>query len=206
MTKRRGPSTAAELIAELNADPEFIAKQRERNVDIFQRTAALKIEQEPLLADLRAVDVRVQSVWDLLNRRNDYKFAIPTLLAHLQRPYSDVIRGGIARSLAMPDAAYAWHLLVDEYRKLPAPSKGQGLGAKNGLAVALSATSSDEVMAELIALAKDRSHGSSRILLLPGLRRSKLPVAKEAIEHLAEDDQLALEINSWNRKGRRPRS
>jgi hypothetical protein len=74
---------------------------------------------------------------------------------------------------------------------------GVRLGAKSGLAVALAATATDTVMDELITLAKDRSHGSSRLLLLRGLRKSKSTMAKRAIEDLASDPELAKEIASW---------
>jgi hypothetical protein len=74
------------------------------------------------------------------------------------------------------------------------------LGAKSGLAVALAATATEDVMDRLIDLAKDRSHGSSRLLLLKALRRSKSTVAKRAIEELASDPDLAKEIASWKRK------
>jgi hypothetical protein len=60
------------------------------------------------------------------------------------------------------------------------------------------------VIDELIALAKDRSHGSSRLLLLRGLRKSRTPAAKKALEELASDPELSKEIASWRRVRRTP--
>ena len=57
----------------------------------------------------------------------------------------------------------------------------------------------DAVVEELIALAKNRSHGNSRLLLLRGLKRSKSPAAKRALKELAFDPVLAKEIASWKR-------
>jgi hypothetical protein len=77
---------------------------------------------------------------------------------------------------------------------------GIRLDAKSGLAVALAATATENVMDELVALAKDRSQGESRVLLLRALRKSKSAVAKRAIEELASDPDLAKEITSWRRR------
>ena len=78
------------------------------------------------------------------------------------------------------------------------------LGAKSGLAAALAETVTDDSIDELIVLAKDRSHGSSRLLLLRGLRRSRAPAAKKALEELASDPELSKEIASWRRVRRTP--
>ena len=71
------------------------------------------------------------------------------------------------------------------------------MGPKDGLANALAATVTKDTIDELIALAKDPAHGSSRLLLLSGIRRSRTPQAKKAIEELAFDPALAKEIASW---------
>jgi hypothetical protein len=53
---------------------------------------------------------------------------------------------------------------------------------------------------ELIELVKDPSNGRARVLLLRGLRRSKQPQAKQAIEAVAFDPDLAVEIASWRKR------
>src|SRR3977135_965128 len=96
-----------------------------------------------------------------------YPTAIPILLKHLLLPYSDVTRETLARILAVPDARSAWPILASDYRKAPLGEEtGSRWGAKSGLAVALASTATEGVMGQLIDLAKDRSHGSSRVLLL----------------------------------------
>ena len=179
------------------------ARQQER----VERSARLKVEEEPILLDLRAVGCNVESVWDLVNTSAKYSQAIPVLLRHLLIPYSDRTREGIARSLAVagPEVRQAWPLLVDQYRKAPmglgiiAPGdkKEYRLGVKDGLACALSVAVTDETLSELIELAKDRVHGESRVLLLSALRQSRNPLAKQALDELAGDPALAKEIASW---------
>jgi len=169
-----------------------------------ERSVRLRAEEEPMLADLRGTGFDVESVWDLVNTSTPYPSAIPVLLKHLTRGYSDRISEGIARALAVPDARNAWPLLVAEYQKAPTGEEnGVRLGAKSGLAAALSAIATDGVIEELVTLVKDRTNGSSRLLLLNGLRKSKSSIAKTAIDELASDPELEKEIASWSRKGKR---
>ena len=87
-----------------------------------------------------------------------------------------------------------------EYCKAPmGEENGIRLGAKSGLAAALSAAATDDVIAQLASLAKDRSDGDSRLLLLNALRKSKTSVAKDALEELADDPALQKEIASWGK-------
>lgn len=76
---------------------------------------------------------------------------------------------------------------MDEYRRTEA--------------VALSGASDDSVVQELIDLAKDKDNGSSHVLLLLGIKRSRRVEARQATIELAVDPQLAKEIKSW-RTGR----
>lgn len=179
------------------------ARERER----VERSARLRIEEEPILAELRKIGWDINSVWDLVNTSSKYTDAIPILVKHLVLPYSDRTRAGIARALAVPEAKQAWSILVEEYRNAPtgmgiiAPdeTKQFKLGAKDGLACALSVAVTDATIGELIDLAKNRTHGKSRLLLLSALRKSKNPLAKQALEELANDPDLEKEIRSWRK-------
>ncbi len=168
-----------------------------RNQQIEERSKRLRIEEGPLLADLRAIgfDPGVKSVWDLVNTTEPYPEAIPVLLRHLTRPYSDRIKAGIARALAVPDAVHAWPILVAEYKKA---EEGQENGLrrwyKEGLGVALAAIATDAVLGEVISLIKDTSNGSSRIFFLRPLCKSKNPLARQTIEELKDDPDLKKEI------------
>ncbi|MET4800109.1 hypothetical protein [Bradyrhizobium sp. LB11.1] len=206
MTKRRQPVTAAELAAKLESDPEFMARKRERDLALAERTARFKEEQAPIVSELLAAGVGVNFLSDLIMRSVPYPAAIPVLLKHLVLPYSDPTLETLARILAVPDARYAWPILVAEYRKAPSgyENGARRRGAKDGLAVALAATATDSTIDELIALAKERSHGASRVLLLRALRKSRNAAAKQAIEELSTDPDLEKEIASWRkRSGRR---
>lgn len=177
-------------------------------VERIQRSARLRIEEEPLLSELREVGWNCESVWDLVNTSKRYPEAIPVLLKHLQLPYSDRTREGIARSLAVREAKSAWPIIVSEYKKAtigwgikaPGDKRKFPLGAKDGLACALRAAVTDETLEELIALAEDPTHGESRLLLLAALRRSRSASAKQALNRLASDPDLKKEIASWRKR------
>lgn len=202
MVKKR--ESTEEWWARLQKDPEYIKRRQEQDRLTAERAAKYRAEQAPLVAELRQAGLDVLSVLDLVKAPSGYEEAVPILLRHLQLPYSDATRETIARALALPAARYAWPTLVDQFKKARMDEEtGITSGAKDGLAVALAATATDAVVEELIALAKDRSHGTSRILLLSALRKSKNALAKKALEELSSDPDLAIEIASWHKKRRK---
>ena len=187
--KKKKESTA-EWWAKLQADPEFIAQKKERDRVFAERAAKFSAEQAPLLAELRSAGLNIQDVSDLINTSDRYESAIPILLKHLLLPYSDVTRETIARSLAVPDARYAWPIFAAEFKKVTVNEKR----VKDGLAVALAATVTEDVLDDLIAIAKDSSHGDSRLLLLRALKKSKGDKGKQALRDLLSDPVLGKEI------------
>lgn len=189
--KSSGPKTAAELMAELQADPEYVAERQRRDEDLRRKTAEWRAAEAPLVEELRTAGFEVESAWDLVNTSTPYPAALPILLEHLGRPYPDRVREGIARSLAVRDAKFGWETLVRLYRDEPA-----GSDAKHGLAAALAAVSDDDVVDELVSLAGDPAHGESRILLLRGLKRSRAPRAHAALEGFSEDPVLGQEARA----------
>jgi hypothetical protein len=184
---KRKEITAAELMARLNADPEWVARKKERDEAIQRKHDEYVRAEAPLVEELRAAGVLVNSAWDLVNTPNVYLQSLPILLDHLQRPYPDAVRDGIARALAVPNAKFAWSLLVMLYRQ------ERERRTKSGLAVALSNIADDAVIDELIALARDPQHGVSRVGLLDGLRRTRLPQARRALMEFGTDPFLKKE-------------
>lgn len=170
----------------------------ERRGQENERKAATWNELErPLAEELQAAGFDVGSAWDLFNRKQPwnkqerikpYAEALPILLKHLGFNYPPAIREGIARAMAMRESRFAWHDLVRFYRD------EESNRAKDGLAVAIAAAADSSVLDELIALAKDREQGSSRLLLLSALARSTLPKARAALMELGTDPELEQEV------------
>jgi hypothetical protein len=195
MTKK---ITAAELMARLHADPEWVAARAREEVDRERLTDELRSAEGPLVNELKAVGSDVKSVWDLVNTSVPYPNALPILLEHLQRPYPVPIREGIARALAVPPAKFGWLVFVKLFRE------EQEKRVKDALAVAIANTADDDTIKEVIALARDKQLGASRKLLLRALERLKSPLARTALSELDSDPELHPEVqNILRRIGRR---
>ncbi len=204
--------TSEELMRAKLTEPERALLREivaERDEEIRFTVELIRIEAAPYHAELAAAGV---TTWELANSHGKspkYDVAIPIMLKHLQMPYSDTIKDSIARSLAVPLPAVrkAWPILVREYRNAPTgmgyrvrgAKRQRRLGAKDGLAVALSVAATVDTLPELIELASDPANGESRVLLLFALRRSKSDIAKQAIARLVSDPVLTKEISAWKK-------
>jgi len=191
------PTTAAELMAELEADPTWVADRDVREAARQEQMAELRRAQAPLLAELAAVGYCVQSVWDLVNTATPYPGALPLLLDHLQRAYPIPVREGIARALAVRDANFGWGVLLHLFR-IEVEER-----VKHGIAVALAATADDSNIGDLIGLVSDPRHGTSRVLLLEPIARSREPEAQAAFASFSKDPVLVKEIGFIERRRQR---
>jgi hypothetical protein len=113
---RRLGVAAAEPMAKLEADPAWVAAREAEDRQVELDEAASREQQAPLLADLAAVAVGVADVWDLVNTSEAYPTAIPVLLEHLHRDYEEGILEGMARALAVTDAAPFWDEVMELFR------------------------------------------------------------------------------------------
>lgn len=194
------PTTAAELMSELEADPAWVARRDAREAVRQRQVAEWRRAEAPLLADLMSVGHHVKSVWDLVNTATPYPAALPVLLEHLKRSYPISVREGIARALAVPDAKSGWDALLQLFRI----EKDERV--KNGMAVALAAVADDSNIGEVIELVRDPQHGSSRVLLLEPIAHSREPEAQAAFVLFAADPFLAKEAGLiMGRRKRRKR-
>lgn len=175
-------------MARLNADPDWVAARAAEEEERETRAAEWRAAEGPLVEELRAAGFDVQSAWDLVNTSAPYPGALPILLKHLQRPYPDVVREGIARALAVEPAKFGWQVFVRLFRE------ERNKRAKDGLAVAIANTADDSTIDEVIELARDRQLGPSRKLLLRALQQSRVPVARTALAELDADPELHAEV------------
>src|SRR4051812_9459209 len=102
MPKRQPAVTAAELAAKLQADPEFVARQQEREIALAKHVARHREEQAPIVLELLEAGIQIRFLADLIMSSAPYPTAIPILLKHLILPYSDITRETLARILAVP--------------------------------------------------------------------------------------------------------
>jgi hypothetical protein len=198
--------TASELMAQLEADPDWVAKRaaREQEFDRLgdERNRAL----EPVTVELCAAGFDVESPWDLYLHK-PYDRAIPILVRHLKDPsYDETARAAIARALAVPEARGMWLDLVDLYRR----TDRQQDQLKQALAAAIAVTAERSVANELITLLFDADLGSSRVLLLSALTRLRLPntwpLITAALSDADLDQEAARMLHQRELRARRKRS
>lgn len=167
---------------------------------VFEALKELYREGEkPIYDDLSILDLEKDKWGNPLNDVKGFKKAVPVLLAHLHKPYIQRIREYIARKLATPIAKDAWNDLVDLYLREPACDAEGRKDAKDGLAVALAAVVTRKTLGQLIEITRDTRHGSSRILLLTGIRRFRIDEAKNAISSFADDTDLKIQVARYQK-------
>jgi hypothetical protein len=205
------PIQPGSIFEELANDPKYQAMRKRKEAEHAERVEAFRKDQEPIGKELEELglhvrfqhtpfDIReelVTHIGHLTGTSDRYPEAIPILLKHIDKDYPDRVKECVARALATPDAKYARDRIVAKYESVPAAEEK---GFKDGLAVAVLALSDDGDFEEIVQLLRDRRHGSSRVLLLTYLQKSKRPEAAAVIEELSLDPDLAIEIKSWRRK------
>lgn len=182
--------TAAELMAELEGDPEWVAgreqedREREGRMEVYDRAAAL------LRGELAQAGFEVESIDDLRHRGGNYEAAIPILLEWLPRTDDADVKESIVRNLtvqwAKPRAA---PLLVDEFRR--AGDASHEMGLRWAIGNALAEVADDSVFEEVAVLAKDPRWGRSREMLALALANMKDPRAVKVLRDLLADEEVA---------------
>ena len=194
----RKPRTAAELMQELQSDPDDVSRRRARDERRREVEEELRAAEAPLVRELREAGVDVSSVWDLVNRAEPYPTALPILVHHLSRSYPDHVREGIARSLAVAgEADRLWGDVRRHYEREPVATR-----AKDGLAVALAALVDDERVGDLVRLLEDARHGESRVFFVRPVGESGHPRAESVLDDLTGDPHVAREIMIVRRTSR----
>ena len=181
-------TTAAELLARLNADKEHFSKRKELDQALLERQKAFELSEGPVVADLRAAGVEVNSAWDIVNRKESFPLAMPVLRKHLELDYPPKVREGIARAMSDSAARPFWDDLVRLY-KLENEDN-----VREAIAVALCGAAGPEELDELISLSLDPANGKSRIVLIWALeQRISIALAEPVLAALAKDPVTELQ-------------
>jgi hypothetical protein len=187
---REKPISAAEHLALLHQDPEWVARKAERDTRLKEAQERSRREQAPLLTDIRNVGVDVDSVWDFVNTADKYPAAIPVLLHHVTLPYSKRIKEGIVRALTVnyagPDVLRE---LIRQFRN-ETDDSANSLKWVLGNAISEVATPADADT--IIGLATDPTHGEARDMItqrLPRVVKDKMRL-REVLQHLMQDKQV----------------
>ena len=191
--------TAAELMAELNSDPDHLARVKAQEEARQKLLADRAEEASPVLGVLASAGIEVQSIWELSSGEKTYPTAVPVLLEELKKDYPEHVREAILRALATPDARSRWNELVDIFEKntVNLPPSIRYLAA-----LVLSGAADDTVLDDVIRLINDKRLGFDRVPLLLALVKSKSSKAKMTLLKLRSDPDLGKEVKKMCRLAR----
>lgn len=196
--KRRTGTTAGEVIARQQADPEYWRRFAAAEPERYARVQELLRAEQPIVADLRAVGFDIASVWDLVNTSVPYPAALPVLLRHLEKGgYPDRVMESLGSAIAVRPAAFAWDTLRELYLK------AAGRGEEEGLAVALAAAATPSHLDALIALLREESRGDTRIHFLRAIKRVGRTRGAQVLEDLRDDPMFGREATALTKRRRR---
>ena len=152
-------------------------------------------EEDSLVVDaLRAIGMRVESIYDLVNTKDPYPEAIPVLLDILPRVGNDRIKEGVARALSVREARpIAARPLIQEFLSVPSGTESEK-HTKWAIGNALSVVADDSVFEEVHALCEDRQHGWTRSGIVGAMRNMKKHRAQAiaALTSFLDDEELAV--------------
>ena len=177
--------TAEELMAQLARDPEY-AKRRQADEQTRQTKVAQNMrDAQPVVDNLAAQGLSIQTIADLFNNKLNYKAAIPTLLEWLPRVSNPEVKEDIVRALsviwAKPSAIEP--LLVEFER---ADDSGLRWAVANGLAV----VADDSAFSRISDWLRDPRYGNAREMLAVALGNMRDPRAFDLLIELLKDEEI----------------
>lgn len=144
--------------------------------------------EQPILAQLALAGYQVGSLSDLRDSGLRYRKAVPIMIAALSEVSDPRLQMELVRALSVPWAKpEATGPLIELFRRVDDSTVGSLRWAVGN---ALDVTWSDAHFDDLVSLARDRSFGRAREMLVLGLGRSKRAEAPDVLIELLEDSAV----------------
>jgi hypothetical protein len=184
------PKTAAELMAELQKDPDYLARARFREQQQRANTEAYAKAAGPLLTELDQAGFRVGSIGELRQRETPYHAGVPILLRWLPRVDHPPLKEDIVRTLSVPWAGpSAAPALIAEFKRAGTDDPA-GTSLRWAIANALAVVADDSVFEEIVRLVQDTRSGKAREMLALALGNMKDPRAVGVLTDLIGDEEV----------------
>ena len=191
MTKRAGQITAGELMKQLESDPEYLARLAEHESWKQKNRARFQAITAPIIQDILAAGLRIESLDDLINTGYAYPEAIPVLLKHLPRPYPPDVKDAIGRSLTVKEAKGFGRVVLDEFKRTDGLKEST---LKFTLANTLWKIADASLVEEMIQEVDRQENGEDgRTRLIDALGRFSDPRILEGARRWVKDPSLAKE-------------
>jgi hypothetical protein len=194
----RRRKTAADLVAahrrRMRKDAAYRAEVERHQAENAEDVRQSRGEQLPLLADLHAAGIELDTVWHLYKHPEARAQAIPVLLEHIVRDYPDRVLEGIGCGLCNRAARPWWNEIKDLYLATDTEI------VRDRLAAALGICAARAQYEDLLAFVPNQSLGETRIYFLRPINRIGNRMepgrGRAVIEPLAADPVLGKEATA----------
>lgn len=181
-------------MAELEQDPEYQARREAQAADVAALAAQRRQVRQPLIEDLRSVGVDVSDTDELHKQPGSHAVAIPVLLAHLRRDYSERVLEDIGNGLPFKPDPIWW----DDFKHLYLTTQSDAV--RDRLAAAMGGCARRAHYEDLLAFLRDSDLGSSRIYFLRPINRIGNRIqagqGRSVIETVADDPVIGKEARA----------
>lgn len=174
----------------LRSDSDYLRSIEEGRMSDERVRAAHCADARPLLDELRAIEMRLDSLWDLVNTRQPYPAAIPVLMKYLDRMALIKNREAIVRALTVRESKGVADIALVEFLsglKPAATFEEHQLVWLIGRALAFAASA--RTLPRIAALTVDSRYANAREGMLVALRRWRDPLAVDAIARLLDSPE-----------------
>jgi hypothetical protein len=190
----RKRETNAELAARLNSDPGYLGRVAVREAERELRKERLRKELVPLVEEVRALGLVVDSLWELKQRPSDLRAAFPVLLRHLKRPYSKDALWSIANAFETREARPYWDAIVSLYEGTTDDPETREETWRSRLASAISEMAAKSDLPVLERLLRNPALGEGRLFLIHTVIKFGKDKGWALLRELARDPGLSKEI------------
>jgi len=190
------PDNEDPIISELAGDAECLRELREWDAVVEANVAMLTAAERPVVADLQAAGVQVESVWDVNPARWPYPEALPILVDHLERGrYPGELMQAIGWALSVKASLAYWDRIRAVF--LTSNDKAQ----QDAAALALAGCAGSRQLSELIDFVRQEDRGESRVYFLRPINRIGRERGRAVIAGLVKHPVLGVEATAIS-KGR----
>ena len=182
----------AELLAN-TGKPKSEKELKEYTEEVMALGKQIELERakeyKGLIDELADLDIKINSIWDLVNTKSKYPKAIPVLMKYL--PLVSYVRNkeGIVRALTVPEAkGLVVPLLVKEYLQLPIDKENLRWVIGN----AVNATITESEVANIFPIVLNKENGLSRQMFVTALGKIKTDNVKSVLLQLSNDDDKVI--------------
>lgn len=144
-------------------------------------------EYKGLIDELADLDIKINSIWDLVNSKSKYPKAIPILMKYL--PLVKYVRNkeGIVRALTVSEAkGLVVPLLVKEYLQLPIDKENLRWAIGNTIYT----TITEDDVESILPIVLDKTNGTSRQMFVAALGKVKSGKAEDVLVNLLDDEEV----------------